>query len=291
MERYISQIIDGLSTGALYGIIALALVLIFRSTDIVNFAQGEMAMFTTFICWSLLLWAPGWLAVLLALAIAFALGGLLEAVVVRRVEEGPLLNPVIVTLGLFAIFNSVALWRYGPIPKTFPSPFGNGTFRIGDVVVSHQSIGVLGAALFVALLLFLLFQYTKLGLALRATAQDRLAARLMGIRVGWMLTLGWALAALVGTIAGILVAPTLFLQPNMMQAALTFAFAGAVLGGLDNPWGALLGGMAVGVIENLAGTWGPIGSELKTVVAIAILIGILTFKPAGIFGKRAVYRV
>ena len=292
MERYISQAIDGLSTGALYGIVALSLVLIFRSTDIVNFAQGEMAMFTTFITWSLTQWAPGWVAVPIALAIAFAMGALLEAVVVRPVEEGPLLNPVIVTLGLFAIFNSVALWRYGPIPKPFnPTPFGNGTFKIGDVVIAHQSLGVLAVALVVSGLLFLLFQYTNVGLALRATAQNRLAARLMGIRVGWMLTLGWALSATVGAVAGLLVAPTLFLHPNMMGTVLTFAFAGAVLGGLNSPVGAIVGGMIVGVIENLAGTWAPIGSELKTVVAIAILVGILTLKPTGIFGKHVARRV
>jgi branched-chain amino acid transport system permease protein len=291
MERYVAQIIDGLSTGSLYGIMALALVLIFRSTDIINFAQGEMAMFTTFLAWSMLHWAPGWVAVLLALVISFALGALLEAVVVRRVEEGPLLNPVIVTLGLFVIFNSLALWRYGPIPKTFPSPFGNGTFQIGGVVIAHQSLGVLAVALLVALLLFLLFQYTNLGLALRATAQNRTAARLMGIRVGWMLTLGWGLSAAVGTVAGILVAPTLFVHPNMMLPVLTFAFAGAVLGGLDSPFGAIIGGMLVGVIENLAGTWEPVGSELKTVVAIALLVAILTLKPTGLFGKRVAKRV
>lgn len=291
MERYIAQIIDGLSTGSLYGIVALALVLIFRSTDVINFAQGEMAMFTTFLTWSMLHWAPGWLAVLIALAIAFAIGAALEAVVVRRVENGPLLNPVIVTLGLFTIFNSVALWQYGPIPKTFPTPFGNGTWKIGGVVVSHQSVGILAVALLVAFLLLLLFQYTNLGLALRATAQNRMAARLMGIRVPWMLTLGWALAAVVGTVAGLLVAPTLFVSPNMMQSVLIFAFAGAVLGGLDSPPGAIVGGMLVGVIENLAGTWDPIGSELKTVVAIALLVGILTLRPTGIFGRRAARRV
>jgi branched-chain amino acid transport system permease protein len=291
MERYISQIIDGLSTGSLYGIMALALVLIFRSTDIVNFAQGEMAMFTTFITWSLMQWAPGWLAVLLALAIAFALGGLLELFIVRRVEGGPVLNPVIVTLGLFAIFSSLALWIWGSIPKTFPTPFGNGTFTIGGVVVAHQSIGTLVTALLVAGLLFLLFQYTGVGLALRATAQNRVAARLMGIRVNRMLMLGWALSATVGAVAGILIAPTLFLQPTMMQALLTFAFAAAVLGGLDSPFGALVGGMLVGVVENLAGTWDPIGSDLKTVVAILLLVGVLILKPTGLFGQRVVQRV
>jgi branched-chain amino acid transport system permease protein len=291
MERYISQIIDGLSTGSLYGIMALAIVLIFRSTDIINFAQGEMAMFTTFIAWSLLQWAPPWLAVPLALAIAFALGALIEVTIVRRVEGGPVLNPVIVTLGLFAIFSSLALWRYGSIPKTFPTPFGNGTFEIGGVVISYQSLGTLATALLVAGLLLLLFKYTSLGLALRATAQNRTAARLMGIRVNRMLMLGWALSATVGAVAGMLIAPTLFLSPTMMQGLLTFAFAGAVLGGLDSPFGALIGGMLVGVAENLAGTWDPIGSDLKTVVAILLLVGVLILKPTGLFGHRVVQRV
>lgn len=284
--QYIQQVIAGLSTGGLYGIAALALVLIYRSTRIINFAQGEMAMFSAFLAWAFLQRLPYLAAVSLSLGISFVAGGALERLVVRRVEKADHLRAVMVTLGLFVAFNSLALWRWGSTPKSFDTPFGHGVLRVGDVAIAHHNLGVLAVSLAVVTMLYLLFERTKLGLALRATAVDQEASAMMGIRVDRMLTLGWALAAVVGALAGILVAPVIFLSPTMMFNVLIYAFAAAVLGGLDSPHGAVLGGLYLGVVENLAGTWPPVGSELKTVVAFAVIISVLLVRPSGLFGRE-----
>ena len=290
-SQYIQQVTTGLSTGSLYGILALALVLIYRSTRIINFSQGEMAMFSVFLAWAFLQRAPYWFAFVGALAVSFIIGGALERLVVRRVERRDHLSAVMVTLGLFVVFNSLALWRWGATPKTFETPFGRGVAHFGDVVIAYHNMGVLAVSVGVMFLLYLLFERTKLGLALRATAFDQEASALMGIRVEWMLTLGWALAAMVGALAGMLVAPVIFLSPTMMFTVLIYAFAAAVLGGLDSPGGAIFGGLFLGVIENLAGAWSPVGSELKTVVAFVIIILVLLVRPVGLFGRRVQVRV
>lgn len=291
-ELYIQQVAAGMATGSLYAIIALAIVLIYRSTDVVNFAQGEMAMITTFFAWSLLNRMDMIFAIPLTLFIAFAVGGIIERVVIRPVENKPILNAVIVTLGLFLIFNGVARWIYGPIPRPFPSPFGDENVDVGSISLAWHSVGVFATALCVTLFLFLFFQRTKLGLAVRATAQNPIAARLVGVKVNRMLTLGWAMSSMVGALAGMLVAHILQLDFNFMLTVLILAFAAAVLGGLDSPLGAVIGGLVIGIVENLAGAleFYDIG-QIKTVVAFVAIVTVLVVRPTGLFGHHRARRV
>jgi branched-chain amino acid transport system permease protein len=198
---------------------------------------------------------------------------------------------VVVTLGLLAIFNSVALWRYGPLPRPFPTPevFTGSPLVVGSVSISRLNLGILAMALLIMVALFLLFNYTKVGLAMRATAQNPVASRLVGINVSRMLALGWALSAGVGAIAGMLTAASLTLSINLMLAILLFAFAGAVLGGLDSPGGAILGGIVVGIMQALAGTY--ISSQVDIIAGFALIVAMLMVRPTGLFGKRVVRRV
>ncbi|MDZ4278029.1 MAG: branched-chain amino acid ABC transporter permease [Dehalococcoidia bacterium] len=291
MEEFAQQLVTGVSIGSIYAVVALAIVLIYRSTGIVNFAQGEMAMFTTFISWSFLLRMDFWPAFFLATAVAFFIGGALEVVVMRPVERAPPLNSIVVTLGLLTIFSSLALWRYGPLPRPFQRPevFIGDPLTVGTVTISRLNIGILVIAVMIMVALFLLFNYTKVGLAMRATAQNPMASRLAGINVSRMLALGWALSAAVGAIAGMLTASSLALSVDMMFAILIFAFAGAVLGGLDSPAGAVLGGIAVGVIQALAGNY--ISSQVDIMAAFVVIVAVLIVRPTGLFGKRVVHRV
>jgi branched-chain amino acid transport system permease protein len=293
MSLFFQQLIDGIATGAIYASLALALVLIFRSTNIVNFAQGEMAMFATFIAWQLDSWGLGlWPAIIITLLVSFIGGMLIERVVIRPVENASVLTVVIVTLGLLLIFNQGAGWIWSFLVKDFPSPFPTNILSVGDVRVSVQSLGIMGVLAVTVLLLAGLFQYTKVGLAMRAAAANPESSRLVGIRVGHMLMLGWGLAAMLGALSGVMVAPRLFLEPNMMFAVQIYAFASATLGGFDSPAGAVVGGLIVGVAENLAGTYiDAIGSDLKIVVALLIIFAVLLVKPTGLFGKREVARV
>ncbi|GAA4210858.1 branched-chain amino acid ABC transporter permease [Streptosporangium oxazolinicum] len=289
----LQQIIDGLSSGAVYAGMALALVLIYRFTGIVNFAQGEMAMFSTYIAWQLVQWGmPFWVALPVTLAVSFTGGMLIERLVVRPFEGGPELTVVIVTVGMFIFVNAAAglIWTF--LVKDFPAPFPGGALRLGDVGVAYSAVGVLAVTGAVMGLLYLLFLHTKLGLAMRAVASDPGSARLVGIRVGTVLALGWGLAAAVGALSGILIAPHLFLEPNMMGGVLIYAFAAATLGGFDSPGGAVLGGLLVGLAETLAGAYiDVIGSDLKVGVPLAIIFGVLLLRPQGLFGRAAVERV
>jgi branched-chain amino acid transport system permease protein len=293
MDIFIQQVISGLATGSIYAALALALVMIYEATDVVNFAQGEMAMFATYICWSLLdAGMPYWGAFFATLAIAFAGGVLIERVIIRPVENAPILAIVIVTIGLLVICNSVAGWIYTYVQKPFPSPFPKEPIRFGEIVIGAHDLGQIGVTLIVLLCIFLFFRFTPLGLAMRAAAQNPVSSRLVGIRVGWMLALGWGLAAMFGAVAGIMVAPNLFLDPNMMLGVQIYAFAAATLGGFTSPLGAVVGGLIVGVVENLVGTYvGFIGTELKFTVALALIIIVLVVKPSGLFGRSVVKRV
>jgi branched-chain amino acid transport system permease protein len=293
MDTFLQQVVSGLATGGIYASLALALVMIYQATDVVNFAQGEMAMFTTYIAWTLLnAGVPYWAAFGATLAMAFVGGLLIERVVIRPVENAPVLTIVIVCIGLLVILNSLAGWIYSYIQKPFPSPFPQRPIRVGAVVFGAHDVGALAVTLLVLLLVFLFFRYTTLGLAMRAAAQNPVSSRLCGIRVGWMLAMGWGLAALVGAVAGMLVAPVVFLDPNMMSGILIYAFASATLGGFTSPGGAVLGGLLVGVIENLVGTYVRfIGTELKLTVALAIILVVLVVRPSGLFGRAAVRRV
>jgi branched-chain amino acid transport system permease protein len=293
VDTLIQQIVSGLATGGIYGSVALALVMIYQATDVVNYAQGEMAMFSTYLAWSLLnAGLPYWVAFFATLAIAFVGGLLLERILIRPVENAPVLTIVIVCIGLLVIFNSVAGWIYSYIQKPFPSPFPSRPIRVGNIYFGAHDLGALGVTLLVLAGLYVFFRFTTLGLAMRAAAQNPVSSRLCGIRVGWMLGVGWGLAALVGAVAGMMVAPIVFLDPNMMAGILIYAFASATLGGFTSPGGAVLGGLIVGVIENLVGTYVKfIGTELKLTVALALILIVLLVRPSGLFGRVTVHRV
>jgi branched-chain amino acid transport system permease protein len=231
---------------------------------------------------------PYWWAFAITVAGAFVLGVAVERIIVRPVENSPILALVIVFIALLVIFNSVAGWIFTYTIKPFPSPFPAEPL-FGNRFMSSHEIGSMTITLVVLLLLFAFFRFTPLGLAMRAAAQNPVSSRLVGIRVGWMLALGWGLAAAIGAIAGIMVAPTVFLEPNMMGGILLYAFAGALLGGIDSPGGAVLGGFIVGVLENVVGTY--VGSELKLTLALVVIVGVLVVKPSGLFGKVHVVRV
>ena len=293
MEIFVQQVVSGLATGGIYAALALALVMIYQATDVVNFAQGEMAMFATYICWSMLnAGVPYWGAFAGTLVIAFVGGLVVERVVIRPVENAPILSIVIVTLGLLVIFNSIAGWIWTYVQKPFPSPFPSKPLKLGAVVVGAHDVGQIAVTLVVLLTIYLFFRFTPLGLAMRAAAHNPLSSRLVGIRVGWMLALGWGLAAVFGAVAGMMVAPVLTLEPNLMGGVQIYAFAGATLGGFTSPAGAVLGGFIVGVVENLVGTYVPfIGTELKFTVALGMIIVVLLVRPTGLFGTTVVKRV
>jgi branched-chain amino acid transport system permease protein len=293
MEVLIQQVMSGLATGAIYASLALALVMIYQATDVVNFAQGEMAMFATYLAWSMLnAGMPYWAAFLGTVAISFVGGVAIQRLIIRPVESAPILTIVIVTLGLLVIFNSVAGWIWTYLQKPFPSPFPREPFRFGGLVFGAHDMGEIVVTLVMLALLFAFFRFTPIGLAMRAAAQNPLSSRLAGIRVGWMLALGWGLAAVFGAVAGLMVAPILTLDPNMMGGIQIYAFAGATLGGFSSPVGAVVGGLIVGVTENLVGTYVKfIGTELKFTVALAIVIIVLLVRPAGLFGRTTVRRV
>src|SRR5918998_5899741 len=257
MTEFLQQVVSGLASGSIYAALALALVLIHRATGVINFAQGEMAMFTTYVAWALMEhhgWAY-WPAFAATLVIAFVLGVGIQRVAIQPVAGTSVLAVVIVTIGLLLTFNGLAALTWGAEPQAFESPFPNATWDVGGVAVGQRDVGTLAVVLALVVLLWAFFQFTKIGLALRASALNPEASRLVGVRVGWMLAIGWGLAAVLGAVAGILTAPTLFLEPNMMQVTLIYAFAAAVLGGIDSPFGAVAGGILLGVGLNLIGAY------------------------------------
>jgi branched-chain amino acid transport system permease protein len=289
MDLFFQQVSSGLANGAIYASVALALVMIYTATEHINFAQGEMAMFSCYVAWQLIDWGlPYWGAFLAAIVISFAGGVAIERILLRRFHNASVLALIIVFIGLLVIFNATAGWIWSFIIKEFPSPFRG--FSTGTTLIGPHDLGVVVVTLIILTALFLFFRFTPLGLAMRAAAQNPVSARLVGVRVGWMLALGWGLAAAVGAVAGMMVAPIVFLDPNMMAGILLYGFASALLGGITNPGGAVLGGFILGVLENLVGTY-VIGNELKLTVALVIVISVLIFKPSGLFGKVRVKRV
>jgi branched-chain amino acid transport system permease protein len=289
MDLLLHQVLSGLATGGIYASLALALVMIYQATHLVNFAQGEIAMFATYLAWTLIqAGVPYWGAFFITVVAAFVGGVVIERVIVQPVENSPVLALVIVFIGLLVIFNSVAGWIYTYTIKPFPSPFPEQPL-FGNTYLSSHDLGSAGVTLVVLLLVFGFFRFTPLGLAMRAAAQNPVSSKLVGVRVGWMLALGWGLASAIGAVAGMMVAPIVFLEPNMMGGILLYAFAGALLGGIDNPGGAVLGGFIVGVLENVVGMY--LGSEIKLTVALVIIIAVLVVRPSGLFGKVHVARV
>ena len=293
MAELIQQIVTGLGTGSIFASLALALVLIYRSTGIINFAQGEMAMFTTYIAWELMHRGLSyWAAFAFTLVIAFAGGVATERILIRPVEQTSHIAIVIVTIGLLIALNGLAGWLWTAEVKPFPSAFPNRTFDIGGVAISVEAIGTFAVCIGTVAVLWAFFNLTTLGLAMRAVAINPVASRLVGVRVGWMLALGWGFAAVLGAIAGIMAAPTQFLDPNMMLVVLIYAFAAAVLGGIDSPVGAVVGGLLLGVILNLLGRYVDfLGPELRLPSALLILLVVLLIRPQGLFGHVVVRRV
>ena len=291
MQEFLQQVISGLATGGIYASLALALVLIYNAMGLVNFAQGEMAMLATFLAFTLI--GKGlnyWIVLPLAIAVAFIGGLVIQRVIIRPVERAPVLTLVIVTLGLATLIDGIAGFIYGYVPRSFPSPFSSQTVNIFGAFASYQDLGVIGVSAVVLVLMYILLQRTTVGLAMRAAAHHPDPSRLLGIRVSWMLALGWGLASAVGAVSGIMVAP-LLLQPTMMQTVIIYAFAAAVLGGIESPLGAVVGGLIVGVVVNLAGAYLPgVGGDLQLAVAFAIIIAALVVKPTGLFGRSVARR-
>ena len=289
MHQLLQQIFSGLAAGAIYASLALALVMIYRATDLVNFAQGDMAMFSTYLAWTLVnAGTPFWAAFLVTLVASFLGGMAIERIIIRPVEKAPVLAAVVVTIGLLLIFNSLAGWIFTYTLQEFPSPFPDRT--LFGALMTTRDLGVIGVTLVMLVLLFAFFRFTATGLAMRAAAQNPQSALLCGIPVGRMLAIGWGLAAAIGATAGIMVAPVLFLDPNMMGGVFLYAFTGALLGGITSPVGAVVGGLIVGVTENLVGTY-LIASQLKLTVALILIILVLVFRPNGLFGTPIVQRV
>ena len=289
MNAFFAQLMAGLATGGIYASLALALVMIYRSTHHLNFAQGEMAMFSTFIA-SMLITAgwPYWAAFFATLTIAFAMGAGIEAVLVRRLRNAPVLAIVVVFVALLVILHSLAGWLFGYAIRPFPSPFAEAAVA-GGLLSPHQ-LGAIGVTLLMLALMYVFFRYSPLGLQMRATAENPTSSRLVGVRVNRMLALGWGLAGAIGAVAGMMIAPVVFLDVHMMSGVLLYAFAAAVLGGIGSAPGAVVGGFIVGVLENLLGTY-VVGAELKLSVALVLIIVVLVAKPSGLFGKAVVARV
>ncbi len=291
MQEFLQLVVSGIASGGIFASLALALVLIYNAMGLVNFAQGEMAMFATFIAYALIEHGLSyWIALPLTLAIAFVGGVAIQRLVIRPVERAPVLTLVIITLGLATLFNGLAGFLFGYVPRSFPSPFSVQTVNVLGAFISYQDLGVIGVSAIVLLLVYLLLQRTTLGLSMRAAAHNPDASRLLGVRVSWMLALGWGLASLVGALSGIMVAPVLLLEPNMMQTIIIYAFAAAVLGGIESPLGAVVGGLIVGVTVNLAGAY-LVGGDLQLALAFLIIVIVLIVKPNGLFGRPTVRRV
>ena len=290
MNGLLHQVFSGLATGGIYASLALALVMIYRATELVNFAQGEMAMFSTYLAWSMInAGLPYWPAFLLTIGVSFLAAAVIQLAIIRPLANAPILASVIVFIGLLLVFNSIAGWIFSYTIKTFPSPFPSEPLWANSYISTHE-VGAIGVTLALLAILFAFFRWTELGLTMRAAAENPVSSRLVGIRVARMVALGWGLAASLGAVAGMMVAPIIFLDPNMMSGVLLYAFAAALLGGIDNPWGAVLGGFSLGIVENLLGAY-LIGTELKMTVALVIIVLVLVVKPSGVFGRTVLTRV
>ncbi|HWJ33531.1 MAG TPA: branched-chain amino acid ABC transporter permease [Gaiellaceae bacterium] len=298
MQQFFQALTTGLADGSIYASLALALVLIYKATEVINFAQGEMAMFTTYIAYALYTHPhfghtlPYWWMFAVTLALAFVFGVGLQRVVIRPLERASVLTVVMATIALLVILQGAAEWIWSPELKFFPSPFPTSTWVVGGVHISKQDTGTFGVTLACVLVLWLFFRFTKLGLAMRAGAVNPAAARLLGVRTSWLLALGWGFAAVLGAVSGMMSAPTQFLSPTMMDAVLIFAFAGAILGGLESPVGAVAGGLGIGILLSMLGTYvHAVTPELRLPVALAILLVVLLVRPAGLLGRVVVRRV
>ncbi|MBV8835136.1 MAG: branched-chain amino acid ABC transporter permease [Alphaproteobacteria bacterium] len=293
MQLFWQQVVEGLASGAIYASLALALVLIYRATRIVNFAQGEMATLCVYGAWQLNQWGvPFWLSILIMLPVSFVFGALTFRLMIRPVLGASDHTMVVICIGFFVGFEAIALALWGADPQAVPRIFPDAAWTIDGVRITANNLGILGTLCLLTLALSALFRFTRIGLAMRASAAEREKSPLVGIPVETMLMLGWGLAAMAGFIAAVLIAPSLFLSPPMMVSVVIYALAAATLGGWDSPAGAIVGGLIVGVAESLSATFLPfIGNELKVGVPFAVMALILLARPQGLFGTTAVIRV
>ncbi len=293
MGTFIQLLIDGLSTGSIYAALALAIVLVNQATGMINFAQGALAVLSGYVAFSLLnLGLPLILAILGSVLISFVIGALVERFLIRKFEQGDPDTAVVVTIGLLTLITGVCAWIWSYNNQIFPSLFPNETLELLGAKVSLRSLGTFTVIVAIMLLLQLLFVGTKLGLALRAVSINPQSAAFSGMPVGRLLMVGWGLAAGLGAIAGVLVAPQLTLTPGMMDNALVYALAAVILGGLSSPIGVVLAAWIIGVLENLAAVYIPfIGHDLKVVVPFLLIVVVLVVRPQGLFGRKAVVRV
>lgn len=293
MQYFFQQLINGIGDGAIYASLGLALVLIYRTTNIANFAQGEMATCSAYIAWQMMDWgAPLGVALLLAVIISMAIGALTYMLIVRPVQHKDELTIIIVTLGLFLAFNSLdgALWGF--LQLSLPSPFPDKNVVLGALRVNVELLGTIVILIVISVGMFLLFQRTRIGTALRASASNATSAMLVGVPFTAMMALGWGLAAGLGAISGLLVAPKLTLDPNMMGSIIIYAFAAAVVGGLTSYRGAVVGGAIVGISQALSMAYLPwLGSDLQIMLPLLLIVAVLIAKPEGLFGSTVVERV
>ncbi|WP_426322443.1 branched-chain amino acid ABC transporter permease [Microbacterium sp. E-13] len=293
MGTFIQLVIDGLSTGSIYAALALAIVLVNQATGLINFAQGGMAVLSAYIAWSLNgFGVPLILAILAAIVVSFFLGALIERYLIRRFERGDPDTAVVVTIGLLTLITGICAWIWTYNNRLFPSLFPLETIQIGGAVISIRSLGTIIVIVVIMGLMQALFLGTKLGLGLRAVAINPASAAFSGINVGRNLMVGWGLAAVLGAVAGVLVAPQLTLTPGMMDSALVYALAACILGGLSSPIGVVVAAWLIGVLENLAAVYIPfIGHDLKIAVPFILIFVVLLVRPEGLFGRKAVVRV
>ncbi len=293
---FAQQTVAGLANGGIYASLAVALVLIYRATEVINFAQGALATFATYIAWQLIDWGlTYWLAFACTLAIAFVGGFAVELVAIRPVERrGSQLTVVIASIGLLILVEGSIGVIWGNEVKFMPAPFPAHIYHLGGAAFSLSDLGTILISIASVFVLWLFFQFTKVGLAMRAAAVRPTAARLVGVRVSWMLSLGWGLAAMLGAVAGMLAAasPSVLLQPSMMDGILIYAFAAAVVGGLESPAGAVIGALAIGVLLNLLGSYVSwLTPQLLLPAAFVLMLAVLLVKPSGLFGRRRTRRV
>jgi branched-chain amino acid transport system permease protein len=295
MTQFFQYVVVGLANGGVYATLALALVLIHRATGIVNFAQGEMGMFCTYICWALITHhgVPYWGAFFITLVVAFIGGAATYKAIIQPLSRSGELTVVMATIALLIILNGLAGWIWSPEVKFLKSPFPLKTVHIGDVVMNVQDLGVIGMSLVCVAIVFVFFRFTRLGLWMRASAVGPATSRLMGIRVALMLSIGWGLAAMLSAVSGMMAASQIELTPNFMLILLTYAFAAAVLGGIDSPVGAVVGAFIIGVGISLLSGYASsfLGTELQLPLAHAVVFLVQIVRPAGHFGQVVVRRV
>jgi branched-chain amino acid transport system permease protein len=289
---FFQLMVSGISVGSLYALIALAMVIIYKTSEVPNFSQGEMAMISTFVAYSLIhsFGQPFVISFAGALLFSAILGVFLEFIFLRRAKNPNVMSLILLTLGFQMILYGVASWKWGADQRDLPFPVSDfDIVYIGPAIVSHLNIATLFITLIVMSLLFLFFKYTKIGIAMKATQQNSMAARINGIRTKRILSITWALSSIIGAVAGVLLAPVSTLDPNLMLDPLLKGFAAAVLGGMTSLVGAALGGYILGIIENLFG--GYVSLEFKSVVAFMVIVLVLCFKPSGLFAKHYIKKV